>query len=214
MMGLRFNWKIIDDEQPEQNGVKPLEKINWANRITLLRIVLTPLLAVSFYYGYFLEALMIVLLATITDAADGFIARTFNQKTWLGTFLDPVADKLLILTALMFLTFSPACSLRIPGWVTIIIVFRDAIIIIGAALPLFLIRNWSIKPSFLGKFNTVLQFFTVVYATIGNYEVSRGASLAQFNTPLQILTYTTLVFTIISGLLYLRFGARTLLRIN
>lgn len=191
-----------------------MEKINWATRLTLLRIVITPLLAVSFYYGYFLEALVIVLLATITDAADGFIARTFNQKTWLGTFLDPIADKLLILTALMFLTFSPACPLKIPGWVTIIIVFRDAIIVIGAAIPLFLIRDWSIKPSFLGKLNTVLQFLTVVYATIGNYAVSRGASLTAFNTPLQILAYTTLLFTIISGLLYLRFGARTLLGIK
>ncbi|MCD6384818.1 CDP-alcohol phosphatidyltransferase family protein [Candidatus Sumerlaeota bacterium] len=191
-----------------------MQKINWATRLTLLRISLTPLLAVFLYYHYYFWALLVFVIAALTDAIDGFIARVFDQKTWLGSFLDPAADKLLLLTAFVLLTFSKSVPLPIPDWVTIIIVFRDIIIVIGAGITLFVIVDWVIKPTILGKINTVFQFGTILFATIANLLISKGIQGINYQRILYLLAYTTLVLTMLSGLLYLRSGALRLLGVK
>lgn len=188
-----------------------MQKINWATRLTLLRISLTPLLAVFLYYDYYFLALVVFVIASLTDAIDGLIARMFHQKTWLGSFLDPAADKLLLLTAFVLLSFSKSVPLPIPHWVTILIVFRDIIIVIGAGITLFIIVDWVIKPSILGKINTVFQFCTILFATTSNLLISKGVQGINYRLILHILAYTTLVLTMLSGLLYLRSGVIRLL---
>lgn len=206
---------ILDERRGRQKQeLLDVEKLNWATRLTLLRISLTPLLAVFLYYNNISLAFFIFILAMVTDGLDGYIARVYNQKTWLGSFLDPIADKLLALTSFILLTFSAQIALRIPAWVTIIIVFRDIFIVLGAAITLIIVSNWVVKPTFLGKMNTVFQFFTILYAMTANLLIKYGIDF-KFNSPvLNSLAYTTLFFSIISGILYLRSGAKLLLGIQ
>jgi len=191
--------------------VRNVPKLNWATRLTLLRISLTPLLAVFLYYNRYDFALLVFVTASLTDAADGFIARIYDQKTWLGTFLDPAADKLIIITSFLFLTFRKTTPLRIPEWVTIIIAFRDAIIVVGATLTLLLINEWEVKPSILGKLNTVFQFLTILFATVANFLIMREIRYFDYHIVLYLFSYITLALTILSGILYLRSGSHTLL---
>jgi cardiolipin synthase (CMP-forming) len=174
-----------------------------ANKITIIRILLVPfLLASLFYYRPeydFLRfiALAIFFLCAITDAIDGYIARRFYQKTELGRTLDPIADKLLILTAFLCLSVLREIPLasKIPPWLTIIVLSRDAIILIGSAIIFIILKNINIQPSRLGKITTFFQMATVV------------ASLLQFHY-ISWLWYITALATVLSCLGYVWIGSR------
>jgi cardiolipin synthase len=107
------------------------------------------------YYGY---AFAIFLLAGISDGLDGFIARSSKQKTKLGTFLDPMADKLLLTASFVTLT---ALHL-IPVWVSIIVISRDIIIIIGALMLILFQDDLKVSPSLTGKATTLFQIVYIV----------------------------------------------------
>ncbi len=104
--------------------------MNIPNAITLFRVILIPFFINLMIYGYYREALLVFMVAGITDALDGLIARLTRKKTELGAFLDPLADKLLILSAFVTLVLLG----KLPVWLVIIVVSRDAILALGSLI--------------------------------------------------------------------------------
>ena len=162
---------------------------NLPNLITVIRILLVPLFVILVVYHYELCALHIFIVAGLSDALDGFIARTWNLKTRVGTYLDPIADKLLLVSS--FITL--ALLMKVPLWIMIIIISRDIILgITGLILLNFIdIRSYHIRPSMLGKITTVLQILTVLLVLLGK----KGPL---FTTTLWITAFATVA----SGLHY------------
>ena len=152
--------------------------MNLPNYITLLRIFLVPVFySFLLYYNSshtFFRALAIALflIAISSDAADGFIARTFKKQTELGTFLDPLADKLLLLSGFFGITLSSAFIIKPPIWVIVVIVFRDLFIICGLVIIFVTTRQLRIRPNLLGKLTTFFQMLTILVVLIG-WEHSR-----------------------------------------
>lgn len=169
--------------------------MTFPNYITLFRILLVPFFftsLVSYEPGaehHRLSALSIFLLACFTDALDGFIARVFKLHSQLGRFLDPLADKLLLLSGYLGLLFVKALPYHPPLWITVTVVFRD-LVILGGLIVLFLINGQvEIKPNFLGKCTTVFQMLTLM------------TLLLTLNISIP-LAYLTAFFTIASCLSY------------
>jgi cardiolipin synthase len=131
--------------------------MNLANRITIIRIFLIPFFVILLIYNYRAAAFVLFCLMGITDGVDGFIARTRGLQTELGTFLDPMADKLLLTTSFIALSIIN----ELPEWLTVIVVSRDLIIVIGALLTHILTNNLTISPSIMGKCTTFFQILTI-----------------------------------------------------
>jgi cardiolipin synthase len=127
------------------------------NILTLLRIFLTPLFIMTVVYKRFEYSLLLFLFASVTDALDGLIARLKAQKTNLGAFLDPVADKLLLISAFLSFTFFNI----LPKWLTVIIISRDIIIVIGWISLYIQTGSTKVEPSLLGKLSNTFQVFTI-----------------------------------------------------
>jgi cardiolipin synthase len=133
------------------------------NVLSLLRMGLTPLFIISLVNGQPVAALAIFAAAGITDALDGFIARTYGQQSRLGAYLDPVADKMLLMSAYVILAIPGVHSgAHIPPWVTVLVIARDLIIVV-MVLTFYLalgVRRFS--PTLLSKVNTIVQVVTAV----------------------------------------------------
>lgn len=179
--------------------------MNLANRITIGRILLIPFFIASiFYYRPESELLrflpaIIFGMAVATDAIDGFIARILKQKSHLGTILDPLADKLLLISAFICLSMveNLPASFRLPPWVTIIVLSRDIIIVLGFLVIHHIKGSVEVRPTPLGKLTTFLQMMTIV------------SVLLQFgHSP--VIWNAAVVFTIISGIDYVVIGSRML----
>ncbi|MBI1870408.1 MAG: CDP-alcohol phosphatidyltransferase family protein [Chlamydiae bacterium] len=182
--------------------------LNLANRITMGRILLVPIFVVlilSYREAKELEgewlritALVIFGLAIITDAVDGFIARTRNQKTTLGTFLDPIADKLLLISSIILLTL-PNSSLgyHLPFWFAVLAISRDAFIVLGAILIHMLNGSVKVVPNPLGKMTTFLQMISIAWI------------LLKFPGP-QCWVWAAALATFSSAIGYFIFGSRQL----
>lgn len=142
--------------------------MNFPNLITLIRIFLVPLFfiaLVSYQPGrekYRVIALALFVLASVTDALDGFLARVTHSRTELGRFLDPLADKFLLLSGYLGLFFVPALVYRPPLWITVTIVFRDFVIVTGLIVLFLLTGRIRVQPNLLGKFTTGFQMATFV----------------------------------------------------
>jgi cardiolipin synthase len=173
--------------------------MNLANRITVTRIILTPLFIAAVVYGRMDVALILFALAVISDGLDGFVARSMNQKTSIGTILDPIADKTLLISAFICLTLTKSIpeSFRLPPYVPIVVISRDAIIVLGSLLIHVIKGGVKIVPSFWGKFTTFFQMMTVV------------SVLMQFKYSYYIWNITALL-TVISGVDYMIKGSHTL----
>ena len=142
--------------------------MNLPNYITLFRIFLVPFIftqLVSYGPGQErrrLVALTLLVTACLTDALDGFLARTLRQKTQLGRFLDPLADKLLILSGFLGLLFVPSSlPYHPPLWITVTIVFRDLVIVLGLSVIFLMKGQIEIQPNLLGKSCTAFQMATL-----------------------------------------------------
>ena len=176
-----------------------------ANKITIVRILLIPFFITCFIYYSperdFLRfiALAIFTISVLTDAIDGYVARRYYQKTKLGTVLDPLADKLLIISAFICLSMVAALpqELRIPPWVSIVVISRDILIVLGFLIMHMLIGEIEIKPSILGKITTASQMITVIVV------------LLQLRYSYVIWT-AAVAFTALSGIGYLIRGNRIL----
>jgi len=164
------------------------------NLITSIRIILAPIFIIYLINDQFLYALIIFAVCGISDGVDGLVARLFNQKSKLGTYLDPLADKIVLVAAFIVL------SIRgfLPSWLTVAVIARDVMILLGVFV-LFLNRlEFNIKPSILSKITTCFQFIAVLAVLSKVYFLSLG----RYNV---YLFYATGLFTISSGLHYMHY---------
>lgn len=169
-----------------------------ANKITIIRILLIPFFVISLIYYTperdFLRfvALAIFAISVLTDAVDGYVARKYYQRTKLGTVLDPIADKLLLISAYISLTLTSTLpqAFRIPAWVTVVVISRDVLIVLGALILHMLMGKIEIRPNILGKCTTALQMIAIIVV------------LVQFKYS-NVVWITAVVFTVLSGLGYL-----------
>jgi cardiolipin synthase len=175
------------------------------NLLTVFRMVLIPVFVSLLFYQRFILALVIFVLAGVTDGLDGLLARRFDQKSQLGTILDPIADKLMMVTSFVVLSMKsvfpqPVPShLPIPFWVTIAVISRDVFILVGAAAINIVTGFRGFRPSLLGKINTTVQIVAIgiimlaasiphgtgyylptVYATVFTFAVLSGAHYVFF----------------------------------
>ncbi|WP_455242189.1 CDP-alcohol phosphatidyltransferase family protein [Petrachloros mirabilis] len=169
--------------------------MNIPNSLTILRILLIPVYVGLLIYERFDQAMIVLLVAGITDALDGTIARASNQRTRLGAFLDPLADKLLLTSGFITLSIIHV----IPSWVTIVVVSRDAMLLLGTAVAQLTESPINISPTFLGKGTTFLQ---LSYVLLVIFFSARNMNLELLN-PLLI---GMIAFTVCSGLHYLYRG--------
>ena len=147
-----------------------MRNLTLANQLTILRIALVPAFVLLVIYGYLGEALLVFTIAGVTDALDGLIARRAGQRTSLGAWLDPVADKLLLVSAFIVLTV-PAITLtnHLPVWLTIIVIARDVVIVAVVAVVNLAIGPRTFKPSMLGKAATAVFIGTSVVVMYFNW---------------------------------------------
>jgi cardiolipin synthase len=171
--------------------------MNIPNLITLLRIILVPIVVILLIQGYFLKALIVFVVAGLSDALDGFLARVLHQQTVLGAYMDPIADKALLASS--FVTLSVLHI--IPGWLTVIVISRDFIILLGIAVLSMRSIPVAIRPAFISKVTTALQLITILAAL--SFKCLPWAVAGIW--PLSLF-WITAFFTIISGLNYMARG--------
>jgi cardiolipin synthase len=167
-----------------------------ANQLTFLRLFLVPVFALCMLYERPGWALITLLVAGLTDALDGEIARRTGQPTTLGAWLDPMADKLLLVTMFIMLTL-PGLRLanHVPLWLTVMVISRDVVIVLTVAIVNLAVGRRTFKPSLLGKAATAIYIATGVCAAWENYRGVESVILPWF-------VYLSLAVTILSGIQY------------
>lgn len=137
------------------------------NLLTVFRMVLIPVFVSLLFYQRFVIALVVFVVAGLTDGLDGLLARRFDQKSQLGTILDPIADKLMLVTAFVVLSMRAVfpqpvpAHLPVPFWVTVAVISRDVFILVGAAAINIVTGFRKFRPSLLGKINTNVQIIAI-----------------------------------------------------
>ncbi len=174
--------------------------MNIPNLLTLTRIILVPVIVILLIQASFFKAMIVFVVAGITDGLDGFLARVLNQKTVLGSYLDPLADKALILTSFVTLSILGV----VPSWLSVIVISRDCIILIGISVLVLMDISFEVKPTFVSKVTTALQLLTIFMVM-----VFLGFSV-DFNIHAidDMIYWLTAFFTIASGLNYIVIGFR------
>jgi CDP-diacylglycerol--glycerol-3-phosphate 3-phosphatidyltransferase len=177
--------------------------VNFANKISTFRILSVPFFIACLVY-YSLErdylrlvALAIFILGVISDGVDGYIARKSKQNTKAGLVLDPLGDKLLLMSAFICLFLIKGFAIRFPLWITLIVISRDAIILLGALVIYMVRQKIDIMPSRWGKLTTVFQMTAVICV------------LTQFGFS-YVFWWIAGFFTIISGIDYVIRGFKIL----
>jgi cardiolipin synthase (CMP-forming) len=171
--------------------------LTYANQLTILRMVFVPCFVILLIYGYPKAATILFLLAGITDGLDGLLARKLQQKTVLGSFLDPMADKILLTAAFVTLSIpSIPLALHIPIWLTVLTISRDFLIALSVLVIHLQTHHTSFPPSLLGKCTTAVQLLMVGICMLANFEST--ITVAFF----PLVKYATFAFTIASGLHY------------
>lgn len=172
--------------------------LNLPNFLTLIRIVAIPFFLALLSLHLYFDALVVFIVGAVTDALDGAVARITNQQTSLGAYLDPVADKLLVMSS--FVTLGLMGS--IPPWLVVLVLSRDVMILFGYATIYFLIaERLEIHPTLIGKVNTIFQLVTVGMVLLNLY--SPWPLLDWLDDTLVLATATT---TVISGCQYIYRG--------
>src|SRR5215468_2128977 len=141
-----------------------------ANQVTLLRMLLIPVFVILVVYGHLGWALLAFSVAGVSDALDGVLARRSGEYSSLGAWLDPMADKLLLVTTFVVLAL-PGLHLanRLPAWLTILIISRDVVIVMTVAIVNLAIGPRTFRPSVFGKAATVIYILTASMAILFNY---------------------------------------------
>jgi cardiolipin synthase len=187
-----------------------------ANKITVVRILMIPaFVTMAIYYGESIKrddpmewqrfaAMIIFILAAVSDGLDGYVARRYNQRSKLGVYLDPIADKGLLLSGIITLSISnwsqsdPEYG-SFPVWFPVLVISRDAVILVGTMILYLLNGKVHVKPNWTGKVATVLQMIAI------------GWVMLQFRfIPLLYVVAAAGVFTLISGIVYVADGVRQL----
>lgn len=180
------------------------------NLLTIFRMVLIPVFVTLIFYKRFVLALAVFVLAGITDGLDGLFARRFDQRSQLGTVLDPIADKLMLTTAFVVLSLrsvfpQPLPShLPVPFWVTVAVISRDVFIVVGAAAINIMTGFRGFRPSRLGKLNTAVQIVGI--------SIIMFAASVPYGTGYYLPTVYTTVFAlaVLSGAHYIFFASKLL----
>jgi cardiolipin synthase len=191
--------------------------VTTANKITLVRIAMIPVfVALAIYYGESVRrgaplewqrfaAIMVFLLAAASDGLDGYVARHYNQRSQLGVILDPIADKGLLLSGIITLSITNWSQSdpdygKFPVWFPVLVITRDAVILVGAAILHYFIGNkMRVRPSWTGKVATVCQMCAIAWVMLQ----------LRF-LPLWFVVTVAGVFTLISGVIYVVEGVRQL----
>jgi cardiolipin synthase len=180
------------------------------NLLTVVRMVLIPVFVTLIFYQRFPMALTVFVVAGITDFFDGMLARRFDQRSSLGTILDPIADKLMMVTAFVVLSMRSVYShpipphLPVPFWVTIAVISRDVFIVVGAAAINIMTGFRGFRPSMLGKISTGVQIVAIGFILL--------AASFPYGTGYYLPTVYTIVFafSVLSGLHYVFFASKLL----
>jgi len=167
------------------------------NLITAFRIILVPVFVIYLINDRLSAALVVFLVCMISDGIDGMVARVFNQKSRLGAYLDPLADKTLLVTAFVLLGVRG----YLPSWFTVTAIARDVMILLGVAVIHLNRLEIKIRPSTVSKINTCFQFITLSLVLL------KGCILLP-SLVYQALYYLTAVLTITSGLHYMQYGLK------
>lgn len=168
---------------------------NLPNFITLLRIGAIPVFLILLVDERYTEALLVFILAGITDSLDGLLARWLDARTTLGAFIDPLADKLLLVSSFVILAFLG----DIPRWLAVLVIMRDVIILIGYSVLFFVTGHAiEVRPTLIGKASTFFQLLTVIMALVALHNVAWQIPLLRDAS--EILAGATVT---VSGLQYL-----------
>lgn len=173
--------------------------INLPNSLTVLRILLVPVFVGFLLYEYFDYALVTLLVAAVTDGLDGAIARITDQRTRLGEYLDPLADKLLLVSAIVTLSVLHF----IPLWAVILVVSRDAILLTGTVLANLTEIDIDIAPTWLGKGTTFAQICYVIMVILFATERVSAELVIPFLSVMVILTTGSGVHYLFRGIQHL-----------
>ncbi len=166
------------------------------NLLSFSRMALTPLLVIALLQGRTGRALVIFLVAGMTDLLDGLAARTLHQESRLGEVLDPIADKLLLTTTFVMLTIPGIHEgVLIPVWLTVLVIARDIGILVVAAAMFLTVRVSSFPPMPLSKVNTGAQILAVLLALTSGL-------VAGLELPATICFYLVGALTVVTGLQY------------
>jgi cardiolipin synthase len=177
-----------------------------ANQITLLRMLLIPAFVILVLYGKAGWALVTFGIAGITDALDGLIARRAGQRTSLGAWLDPMADKLLLVSAFIVLTVPGTGMVNtLPLWLTVLVISRDVVIVVTVAIVNLALGPRTFPPSVFGKVATAVYIMTCVVALFFNY-------LGQRSGIVTVAVWGALAVTLVSGVHYILHAARIINR--
>ncbi|GAB4389697.1 MAG: CDP-alcohol phosphatidyltransferase family protein [Thermodesulfovibrionales bacterium] len=174
-----------------------LKAFNIPNTLTTIRILLIPVFVTSVVYRRYDYALYVFVFAAATDGLDGLFARHCGQKTRLGTFLDPVADKFTLVTSFILFSYYG----WIPKWLTITVISRDIIVVTGWVLLYFVTHASAVEPSLAGKLAIMLQFILLSYVLVWlNFDFVPSLH--------GVLVWGTGLVTAVSGLQYIYRGLR------
>jgi len=173
--------------------------LNIPNSLTVLRILLVPVFVGFLVYEQYRPALVTLLIAAVTDGLDGAIARLAHQQTPIGAYLDPLADKLLMMAA--FLTLSVLHL--IPVWTVILVVSRDAMLLAGTLVAGLIDAQVDLSPTMLGKGTTLAQF---LYITMVVFMTTQPIDVHI----IQLLLFVMVTLTVLSGLHYVYRGIMNL----
>ncbi len=163
------------------------------NQITLLRLGFLPFFLILISYEEYRWALLILVVAALTDGVDGLLARKLHQRSALGAHLDPIADKLLLSSSFVIL----AMAKKIAWWLTILILSRDLLILVVAAVIILISGYRPFPPSLLGKMTTFFQILLVFAAVLAS--AYPNSVLAEANHG---LVYLVAALTTLSGFHY------------
>lgn len=187
-----------------------------ANKITVIRILMIPVfVTLAIYYGESIQegnpqdwmrftAIAVFLAAALSDGLDGYVARRYNQRSSLGMILDPIADKGLLLSGIITLSISNWSQIdphygKFPAWFPVLVITRDTVIVVGSAVLHILNGKVRVRPSWTGKVATVLQMAAIAWVMLQLRVL-----------PLLYVVLAAGVFTLVSGMIYVRDGVRQL----
>ncbi|MEZ5331349.1 MAG: CDP-alcohol phosphatidyltransferase family protein [Thermoanaerobaculia bacterium] len=168
------------------------------NLLSLLRMGLIPLFVIEVLRGEPFKALLVFAVAGLSDALDGFLARVLDQRSLLGAYLDPIADKLLLMTAFIVLTVqgTSTAGVQIPVWVTVLVIARDVLVVVVALALALAVGRRDFPPSALSKVNTVFQVVGVLLVLLSGLD-------RRFNVLALGALYGAATLTVLSGIGYI-----------
>lgn len=163
------------------------------NQLTFLRFAFLPFFIIAIRYSRYDWALALLIAAGLSDGLDGLLARRLNQKTPLGMFLDPIADKLLLSSSYLML----ALKGKIDWWLAILVLGRDALILVACTVILLVVGYRTFPPSVFGKLNTLFQILLVLVVILNALVPDPALGMSR-----SVLIYLVAGFTIFSGFHY------------